>query len=271
MNMKKFIALILAVLMMALAAFPAMAEDDSLNQLIERGELILGLDDSFPPMGYRDENNEVVGFDIDLAREVCARLGIELKIQPIEWSAKELELAGGNIDCIWNGMSSTPDRQEAMACSDNYLNNKIVFMVNDEAYASRDDLVGKTVAVQSGSFAEEVLETSEEYAEYYASLGEVLAYQDYLTAIMDMQNGNVDAVLIDLVVANFQINSLGDESLFTIDNLADDLYCIGFRKEDVALRDRVNEVLGEMAADGKIDEISTKWFGENISLITAEG
>jgi polar amino acid transport system substrate-binding protein len=268
--MKKFLAMLLAALLAAMITVPAMAEDASLDKLLEKGELILGLDDSFPPMGYRDDNNEIVGFDIDLAREVCARLGVELKLQPIEWAAKEMELSSGNIDCIWNGMSDTPERQEAMACSLNYLNNKIVFLAIDPAVTGREALVGKKVAVQSGSFAEDVLEKDEQYAEYYASLDEVLAYPDYLTAIMDLQNGNVSAVLIDLVVANYQIAQIGDDNLFTVDSLADDFYCIGFRKEDVALRDKVNEVLKAMAADGAVDEIATKWFGENITTIPVQ-
>jgi polar amino acid transport system substrate-binding protein len=268
--MKKTVGLLLAALLLVVALVPALAEDASLDKILAKGELVLGLDDSFPPMGYRDENNEIVGFDIDLAREVCARLGVELKLQPIEWAAKEMELSSGNIDCIWNGMSSTPERQEAMACSMDYLNNKIVFLVKDPGFKDRQDLVGKSVAVQSGSYAEEVLEQDPQYADYYKSLKEVLAYPDYLTAIMDLQNGNVEAVLIDLVVANYQMTQIGDDSLFTIDNLADDLYCIGFRKEDVALRDKVNELLTEMAKDGKLEEISTKWFGENIALISAE-
>lgn len=268
--MKKFFAMLLAALLALTIAVPAMAEDASLDKIVEKGQFILGLDDSFPPMGYRDENNEIVGFDIDLAREVCARLGVELVLQPIDWDAKEMELSSGNIDCIWNGMSSTPERQEAMSCSMNYLNNQIVFLVRNPEYKSREDLVGKKVAVQSGSYAEEVLEQDPKYADYYKSLDEVLAYPDYLTAIMDLQNGNVEAVLIDLVVANYQITKIGDASLFTIDNLADDFYCVGFRKEDVKLRDAVNDILKAMAADGKVEEISKKWFGEDITLIAAE-
>lgn len=267
--MKKTIGLVLAMAMLFALCAGALA-DGSLDAIKAKGSFILGLDDSFPPMGYRNEDNEIVGFDIDLAKEVTSRLGVELVLQPIDWGAKELELSSGNIDCIWNGMSSTPARQESMSCSLNYMNNKIVFMAGNPEYQSREDLVGKVVAVQAGSFAEEVLTTYEAYAEYMASLKEVRTYPDYLSAIMDMQNGNVDAILIDLVVANFQMANLKDESLFTMDNLEDDLYCIGFRKEDVALRDAVNGVLVEMAKDGAVDAIAAKWFGENISIIPAE-
>ncbi len=266
--MKKLLAMLLAAMLVLAVAIPAMAEDDSLKKIEEKGTFILGLDDSFEPMGYRDENNEIVGFDIDLAKEVCVRLGVELVLQPISWDAKEMELSSGNIDCIWNGMSDTPERQEAMSLSMDYLNNAMVFLVKDPAFKSREDLVGKKVGVQSGSYAQELLE-GEEFADYYKSLGEVLGYADYPTAIMDLQNGNIEAVLIDQVVANYKLKDIGDASLFTIDNLADDFYAIGFRKEDVALRDKVNEVLKAMAKDGKVAEISAKWFGSDISLIAA--
>ena len=266
--MKKMLAMLLAAMLVLAVAVPAMAEDDSLKKIEEKGTFILGLDDSFEPMGYRDENNEIVGFDIDLAKEVCQRLGVELVLQPISWDAKEMELSSGNIDCIWNGMSDTPERQEAMSLSMDYLNNAMVFLVKDPAIKSREDLVGKKVGVQSGSYAQELLE-GEDFADYYKSLGEVLGYADYPTAIMDLQNGNIEAVLIDQVVANYKLKDIGDASLFTVDNLADDFYAIGFRKEDVALRDKVNEILTAMAKDGKVAEISAKWFGSDISLITA--
>ena len=221
-------------------------------------------------MGYRDEDtDEIIGFDIDLAKEVCARLGVTLKCQPIDWSAKELELSNMNIDCIWNGMSITPERLESMSMSMAYMNNKIVMVAKDSSgFKSIADMKGKNIAVQSGSFAEEVLETYEQYADFYASVN-VLAFDEYLTALMDLQKGGVDGVLIDLVVAEFRIAGLGDDSLVVIDELEDDLYGIGFRKADVALRDKVNAILLEMAADGKLDEISTKWFGKNISIVGA--
>ena len=267
--MKKLFAMLLAAMLVLAVAAPVMAEDDSVAKIQEKGTFILGLDDSFEPMGFRDENNEIVGFDIDLAKEVAARLGVELVLQPISWDAKELELSSGNIDCIWNGMSDTPARQESMSLSLDYLNNAMVFLVKDPAFKGREDLVGKKVGVQSGSYAQELLEGAD-FADYYKSLGEVLGYADYPTAIMDLTNGNIDAVLIDQVVANYKLKDLNDASLFTIDNLGDDFYAIGFRKEDVALRDKVNEVLKEMAKDGKVAEISTKWFGSDISMITAD-
>ena len=269
--MKKFLSLLLVtMMMMGVMAHHAFAEsaDTSLADIQAKGTLILGLDDTFPPMGFRDEDtNEIIGYDIDLATEVAARLGVELICQPIDWAAKEMELADGNIDCIWNGMSITDERLESMAMSLPYMNNQIVLVVKDSSgIASIDDLAGKSLGVQSGSFAEEVLETYEEYADLYAAV-ETLPYDEYLTALMDLQQGGVDGVLIDLVVAEYRIAGLGDESLIVVDSLEDDLYGIGFRKADVALRDAVNDTLKAMEADGTIETISTKWFGKNISII----
>ena len=271
--MKKTMKILAAILALMLLIPAVMAENDgSLQYILDKGELILGLDDTFPPMGYRDEEtNEIIGYDIDLAKEVCARLGVKLVCQPIDWSAKELELAEKNIDCIWNGMSITPERQESMSLSIAYMNNKIVLVAKNTAgYTSIQDLKNKTIAVQSGSFAEEVLETYEQYADIYSKVT-VQPFDEYLTALMDLQKGGVDAVLIDLVVAEFRIAGLGDDSLVVVDELEDDLYGIGFRKADVELRDKVNAILQEMAADGTIAKISEKWFGKDISIVgTAE-
>lgn len=270
--MKKLLSLLLVILlMMGVMAHHALAEDDnSLAYITEKGTLVLGLDDTFPPMGFRDENtNEIIGYDIDLAKEVAARLGVELVCQPIDWAAKEMELANGKIDCIWNGMSITDERLESMSMSLPYMNNQIVLVVKDgNGFGSIDDLAGKNIGVQSGSFAEEVLETYDEYADFYASVT-TLPYDEYLTALMDLQQGGVDAVLIDLVVAEYRIAGLNDDTLVVIDSLEDDLYGIGFRKADVALRDKVNELLIEMENDGTIEKISTEWFGKNISIIGA--
>ena len=150
------------------------------------------------------------------------------------------------------------------------MNHQIVLLVCDDSLKSKDDLAGKKMGVQSGSFAEEVLETYEQYADYYASLDEVLDYQDYETAIMDMKNGQIDGIMIDLVVANAKIKNLEDDSLKIIDTFEDDLYAIGFRKDDLALRDKVNEILNEMAADGTLAKISETWFGSDISLVGKE-
>ncbi|MBP0963667.1 MAG: amino acid ABC transporter substrate-binding protein [Oscillospiraceae bacterium] len=242
----------------------AAAEDNSLDSIKEKGKFILGLDDSFPPMGFRDENNEIVGFDIDLAKEVASRMGVELVVQPISWDSKEMELNSGNIDCIWNGMSINDDRKEAMNLSEAYLRNDMVFVVLDSsAYNSQADLAGKKVAVQNGSSAQEILEGSE----FNGQAGEIIGYDDNVTAFMDLDANGVDAVFLDSVVANYFITSKSKPYRILSDVLYEEEYAIGFRKNDQALRDEVQKILSEMKADGKVGEISTKWFGSDITII----
>ena len=263
--MKKLFAAILVVMMMV-GGF-AHAEDTSISYIQEKGTFILCLDDSFPPMGFRDENNEIVGFDIDVAKVVAEKLGVEFIAQPIAWDAKELELNSKNIDCIWNGMSITPEREESMAMTFPYLNNQMIFYVKaDSGIAALEDLAGKVVAVQNGSYAEELL--AGDYAELAATFdGDVLGYDEYLTALMDLQTGGCDAVLVDLVVGEYKVTGMGATDLIAGPALADDNYGIGFRKEDAALRDKVQEILIEMKADGTLAEICKKWFTEDITVV----
>ena len=263
--MKRIISMTLLVLVL-MTSF-ALAEDTSMSYIMDKGTFILGLDDSLPPMGYRNEENEIVGFDIDVAKEFCKRLGVELILQPIDWGAKELELSSKNIDCIWNGMSITPQRQESMSMTFSYLNNQIlVYTRKSDAVKSAADLAGKIVAVQGGSFAEDILNSDENKA-MTESFGEVLPFEDYLTALMDLQQGGVDAVAIDLVVANFHLASIGDDALESTIALSDDNYGVGFRKEDVALCQKTEEILMDMKADGTLAAISTTWFGSDITVV----
>lgn len=268
--MKK-ITTFLLVLFLVASLFAGGAKEDSsvdnsLNKVLEKGEFVLGLDDSFPPMGYRDENGEIVGFDIDTAREVCKRLGVELVLQPIDWAAKEQELATGNIDCIWNGLTITPERSEALTFSDPYVDNAQVAVVKiSSGYNTLSDLKGKTIGVQAGSSAEDAIEDTEGFKE---SIKEVVEFKDNLTALMDLEIGGVDAVVMDLLVANDNIARSG-KGIFKIleEGLSNEEYGIGFRKGDYALRDAVQNALNDMAADGTLAEIAIKWFGADITVV----
>lgn len=262
--MKKLFALVLTVVLLLGVASAALAEENSLEKIQTAGVLKMGLDVGFAPMGFYEEGTDnIIGFDIDLAAAVCEKLGVELELVPIAWDSKELELNGGNIDCIWNGMSITAEREASMTMSDAYLNNRIVLLVPEGAAETRADLAGKTVGVQNGSFAEEVLAADTELTD---SLNEVVGYENYVDAIMDLKNGNVDAVAIDEIVANYQI-TLGLEGYEVIEHLADDLYGIGFRKGDYTLAGAVQEILYDMEKDGSMAEICEKWFGEDLFLI----
>ena len=252
------------------------AADDSWDKIVEKGEIVLGMDDAFPPMGYTDTTtSEIIGFDVDVATEVFSRLGVELKLQPIEWSTKEMELDGGNVDLLWNGYSYTEERAEKQTLSDAYMkNNQVILVKEDSSYQSLADLAGKSLGVQSDSSAESALE-SEEATEFRESLGEIVPIDDYSKAILEIQNGLIEAIAIDEVVARFYLtNDPGAYRILekedgTVESLAVEDYVIGFRKGDQALCDKVNETLKEMKADGTLAEISEKWFGEDVTTIEA--
>ena len=279
-KMKKMAALLLAALM----AFSAVScnqsadtgTDDSWEKIQEKGEIVLGMDDAFPPMGYTDTTTgEIIGFDVDVAKEVFSRLGVELKLQPIEWNSKEMELDGGNVDMLWNGYSYTEDRAEKQTLSDAYMkNNQVILVKADSSYQSFADLTGKSLGVQSDSSAEDALE-SDEAREFRESLGEIVPIDDYSKAILEIENGLIEAIAIDEVVARFYLtNDPGAYRIIekedgAVESLAVEDYVIGFRKGDQALCDKVNETLKEMKADGTLGAISEKWFGEDGTTIEA--
>ena len=267
--MKKAFTIILASLLSITALFASGAaesgEDTSLQDVLDKGTFILGLDDSFPPMGFRSESGEIVGFDIDTAKEVASRLGVELIAQPIDWNSKEQELATGNIDCIWNGFTVTPEREKVMIFSEPYLRNaQVVVVQNDSPYQSLADLEGKTIGVQAGSSAQEAIDDTPGFKD---SLDEVIEFKDNLTALMDLEIGGLDGVVMDLVVANYSIQTSGKDFRVLDETLTEEEYAIGFRLHDVALRDAVNSELEAMASDGTLAAISEDWFGSDITVV----
>jgi polar amino acid transport system substrate-binding protein len=242
-------------------------EDNSLKYIQDNGNFILGLDDAFPPMGFRDDADNIVGFDVDLAKAVCEKLGVELVLQPIEWDAKEQELNTKNIDCIWNGFSVTPDRLENLTMTAPYMTNNIsLVVVNDSEVTTMADMAGKKLAVQSGSAAEETL-NSEDNKDFREALGQTNPFGDYVTALMDLETGNSDAVLMDSIVANYMITEAGKDFKVLDETLLADEYAIGFRKGELALSEAVEKALKELKDDGTVEEISTKWFGSDITII----
>ncbi|MGN0661035.1 MAG: amino acid ABC transporter substrate-binding protein, partial [Oscillospiraceae bacterium] len=212
-------------------------------------------------MGFTDDDGTIVGFDIDLAQAVCDYYGIELECIPIDWDNKDTELQSGNIDCIWNGLTVTDERLEKYCMSKSYLANRQVVVVNqDSDIKTLADLAGKTVALQSDSSAAEALEANEEVN---ASIAEKVELLDNLTALMDLQAGNVDAVIMDEVVANYTITT-GELPLVVLEeSLAPEEYAIGFAKENSELCQAVEAALSDLKEQGKLKEISEKWFGED--------
>ena len=231
----------------------------------EKTTFTVGFDASFPPYGYRDESGEYVGFDLDLAEEVCTRNGWELVKQPIDWDAKDMELSSGAIDCIWNGFTVN-GREDQYTWSEPYVDNSQVFAVAaDSGIEKKSDLAGKVVAVQKDSSALAAL-NDEENPENIAlrdSFEELIEYADYNTAFMDLEMGAVDAVAIDIGVAKYQIESREAGAFLMLEGddnmLATEQYAVGFLLGNEDLRDKVQATLDEMVADGTFTEIAKEW------------
>lgn len=235
----------------------------TLADIQQKGTLVIGLDDTFAPMGFRDESGELVGFDIDLANAVCEQLGVTAEFQPIDWDSKEMALAAGTIDCVWNGMSITPERQEAMSLSQAYLNNKIVILCKEGVTVeTKEDLANYNIGIQAGSAALEAVQADE--ALYAAIEGQLTEYPTYDEVILDVQAGRLDCMIIDEVYGGYKNAQLG--GIFTVApvDFGDDLYAIGFRKSDTELTQAVNEALNALIEDGTATQISEAWFDADI-------
>ncbi|OQY33169.1 MAG: amino acid ABC transporter substrate-binding protein [Spirochaetaceae bacterium 4572_59] len=238
--------------------------DNSLEYIKEKGVFVLGLDDSFPPMGFRDENGEITGFDIDLAKEVCKRMGVELKLQPIDWDAKILDLNSKDIDVIWNGLSINPERKEKIEFSKAYIANRQIIIVQaGSAIDSKADLAAKTVGVQLGSTADDAVNND---ADTMASLDELVKFQDNVQALMDLEVGRIDAVVVDEILGRYYISK--KEGVFGVasESFTEEEYGIGFRKGELAFVAEVDRIIDEMVKDGAAAAISNKWFAEDILL-----
>ena len=228
------------------------------------GTLIVGFDQDFPPMGFVGDDGEYTGFDLELAQEVAKRLGLEYKAQPIAWDSKDMELESGNIDCIWNGFTLT-GREDDYTWTEPCIANQQVFVVaNDSDINSQADLAGKIVEVQADSSAEAALK---EAPELTATFKELLTTADYNTAFMDLEQGAVDAIAMDVIVAGYQIQQRNADFKILDDSLSEEEYGVGFKKGNTELRDKVQSTLEEMAEDGTLQEVSEKWFSKDVTTI----
>ena len=228
------------------------------------GTLIVGFDQDFPPMGLVGDDGEYTGFDLELAQEVAKRLGLEYKAQPIAWDSKDMELESGNIDCIWNGFTMT-GREDDYTWTEPYMANQQVFVVaNDSDINSQADLAGKIVEVQADSSAEAALK---EAPELTATFKELLTTADYNTAFMDLEQGAVDAIAMDVIVAGYQIQQRNADFKILDDSLSEEEYGVGFKKGNTELRDKVQSTLEEMAEDGTLQEVSEKWFSKDVTTV----
>lgn len=237
--------------------------DTSFDKVKEAGKLVLGLDATFKPMGYTNENNNIVGFDIDLATEACKRLDIKLETKGVVWETKEIDLNAGTIDCIWNGLSISDSRKKVMLMSDPYMENEMVFAVNEDSdIKSLSDLAGKKVTVQNGSTAQEILEGNEISKDMT-----ITPLETNVEALSNLEMNMCDAVFLDSVVAKYEINTSKKAFRILDEGLEPEKYGIGFRLGDQQLCDKIYDTLKEMKTDGTVEKIATKWFGSDITCI----
>ena len=229
-------------------------------------KIVVGLDDEFPPMGFRDEKNEITGFDVDLAKEAAKRLGREVEFKAIDWSSKEAELKSKRIDVLWNGLDITPEREENMLFSAPYMDNRQIIFVrhsdNPSSIMDENTLAGLKIGTQAASTADDYINKNESLKESFA---EYKTYGDFTSAFMDLENGRIDAVVGDEIVGRYYI-SKHPEKIDALDVVIGSVGQFGFafRKEDTALRDEVQKVFDEMVKDGAAGKISEQWFGKDL-------
>ncbi len=236
---------------------------DSYDKIKEQGKFIVGLDDTFAPMGFKDENGEIVGFDVDLAKEVASRMGVEAEFSPREWSSIIFELKSGNIDMVWNGMTITPERQEQIAFSEPYFSNdQIIMTLADSPVKTAEDLKDKIIGVQLGS-SSYTLVMNNHLSE---KVSDIKKYSTNAEALMDLEAKRIDAVVIDVIVGEYYAAKKetreGKDIFKSLDEaLGREDFGVGLRKEDKELKKEIDKILGEMKKDGTFDKIYKKWFG----------
>lgn len=235
--------------------------EDSKDKENSDKQFIVGFDAEYPPYGYKDDNGEYVGFDLDLAQEVCARNGWELVKQPIDWDSKDMELNSGSIDCIWNGFTMT-GREDDYTWSKPYVDNSIVVVVKEgSGIEKKEDLAGKVIAVQADSSGLAALtdeEDNEENLKLAASFSDLQQVADYNTAFMNLEAGAVDAIVVDIGVADYQLESRTGFAMLD-DKIRTEQYAVGFKLGNEELRDQVQSTLDEMVKDGTFDDVAKKW------------
>lgn len=254
-NIRKAV-LLLAMLSVIVGMFTACSNKKSDDG---RTTFTVGFDAEFPPYGYKDDSGEYVGFDLDLAQEVCDNLGWELVKKPINWDSKDMELNSGSIDCIWNGFTIN-GREDDYTWSDSYLNNEQVMVVAaDSGIEKLDDLAGKNVVVQAASAALDAL-NSDDNKDLTASFASLTENPDYNTAFMNLDSGAADAIAVDIGVAKYQLSQREEGKYVILDEpIQSEQYGIGFKKGNDELKDTVWEEVLKLYDAGEVDKLAEKY------------
>ena len=242
---------------------------DSWKTIEEDKKVTIGLDDTFVPMGFKDEDGEIVGFDVDLAKAVFKEYGIKADFQPIDWSMKESELENGTIDLIWNGYTVTKSREKKVLFTDPYAQNEQVLVTKkDSGITNAEGMKGKILGAQEGSSGYEAFNNETKTLKDIVKDNDATLYASFNEAMIDLENGRIDGLLIDKVYADYFLKQAGKLDAYNISSVGfkNENFAVGARKGDKELVDKINEAFKELQDNGKYAEISKKWFGEELSL-----
>ena len=238
---------------------------DTWAQIKKKKKVVIGLDDSFVPMGFRQKNGKLVGYDIDLAKAVFKQYGIKVDFQTIDWSMKETELRNGTIDLIWNGYSKTSARAKKVAFSIPYLQNQQVLVTKKSDHInSFADMKGKVLGVQNGSTGQTELSAYPKVLKNLIKGKSPILYDTFPNAFIDLNAGRIQGILMDKVYAKYYIQHQKDSSAYkviTSKAFPIDHFAVGLRKGDKTLRKKINQALIKMQKDGELEKINEKWFG----------
>lgn len=271
---KKVMSIILAIIIAALGiSLAACSKNEGTGETttsasttlpVTNGKLIVGFDPEFPPMGFTDNDSKYVGFDLDCAKAVAAKLNRELVLKPIDWTAKDTDLNAGTIDCIWNGFTMTTVRLPQYTWTQPYmLNEQVIVVLKDSSYNTKADLAGKKYGIQEESSAIDALDANKEFKN---SLGKSSVQKANTTVLTELEAGIVDFVIMDSVVANYMnVQKNGKYRIFE-EALANENFGIGFKLGNETLRDEVQSALKSLYADGTLKTISNTWFGKDVFI-----
>ena len=271
MTNKKIALVLVSLLTLFLTACTQKASDpkqDNWDKYQEQGSITIGFDNTFVPMGFEEMNGQYTGFDIDLAEAVSEKLGFKVQFQPIDWDMKETELQNGTIDAIWNGYSATDERREKVAFSIPYMENQQVLVAKkSQQIHSVEDMKDKTLGAQAGSSGYLDFEAQPDLLKNRVKDQKANQYQSFNEALIDLKNDRIDALLIDRVYANYYLQSegiLNDYNVFSA-GFESESFAVGVRQADKRLLQVLNQAFVQLYQEGKFQEISQKWFGEDVA------
>ena len=277
MNRKKISLVLIFVMSFFLVGCTQKASDpnvDNWDKYQEQGTITIGFDNTFVPMGFEEKNGQYAGFDIDLAQAVSEKLGFKIQFQPIDWDMKETELQNGTIDAIWNGYSATDERREKVAFTIPYMENQQVLVSKkSQNIQSVSDMTGKVLGAQAGSSGYIDFEAQPELLKNIVKDQKANQYQSFNEALIDLQNDRIDALLIDRVYANYYLETEGILDQYEIfpAGFESESFAVGVRPADKTLLANLNKAFVELYQEGKFQEISKKWFGEDVATNQIKG